>query len=232
MTSVNLALNSSALKLHLKSIGFGRAGAAVARRPRPKVLAEGIVWVSIWKQPMLADSTSEALLRSAQILAAGSLPSSNLGSTSGIQVEPLTAKTDSNRPAHCEENRGMNRVQPAFHVPGTRFEGLAISQEPPSRSFWPLPKSSPDDRTCIRFLERLEAHPHFRGRSQWIRPSFRHGVLRLNGCLPNFYLKQIVQVLARELPEVRRVVNRIEVRDYCGSVSPPTGLQELGAQAR
>ncbi|MFM7565102.1 MAG: BON domain-containing protein [Planctomycetota bacterium] len=42
---------------------------------------------------------------------------------------------------------------------------------------------------------------------------FHDGVLRLNGCLPSFYLKQQVQSLAHRMPGVTRVVNRIDVRD-------------------
>lgn len=76
--------------------------------------------------------------------------------------------------------------------------------------------------TLATFRERMEKHPHFRGRSQWIQPQFRQGVLRLSGCLPNYYLKQLVQTVARDLPNVRRVVNRIEVRNSCGSSNSTT----------
>ena len=73
------------------------------------------------------------------------------------------------------------------------------------------------------FRSRLENHPHFRGRSSWVQARSRGNVLRLSGCLPSFYLKQLVQSIARTVPNVQRVVNRIWVRDACGT-SPSLGV--------
>lgn len=42
--------------------------------------------------------------------------------------------------------------------------------------------------------------------------SYAEGVLTLDGHLPSFFLKQVAQECLRDLPHVRQVVNRIEVR--------------------
>lgn len=65
----------------------------------------------------------------------------------------------------------------------------------------------------ILFRQELDRHPHFRGRSDWVRARFRRGTLRLSGTLPSFYLKQVAQAVAHRVPSVARVINRIEVRD-------------------
>jgi hypothetical protein len=41
--------------------------------------------------------------------------------------------------------------------------------------------------------------------------------------LPSFYLNQLVQSIARTVPNVQRIVNRICVHDACGT-SPPIAV--------
>jgi osmotically-inducible protein OsmY len=69
------------------------------------------------------------------------------------------------------------------------------------------------DEVSFGFRQQLEKHPQFRGRGRLVCSEFHDGVLRLSGCLPSFYLKQLVQALAHRIPGVSRVVNRIDVRD-------------------
>jgi osmotically-inducible protein OsmY len=45
------------------------------------------------------------------------------------------------------------------------------------------------------------------------------GVLTLQGCVSSFYLKQVAQTLAGQVPGIGQVVNRIEVT-YCKVESP------------
>jgi|GEM_PF-4854402 len=71
----------------------------------------------------------------------------------------------------------------------------------------------PLDDVAMVFQQQLANHPQFRGRGRLVYSEFLDGVLRLNGCLPSFYLKQQVQALAHRMPGVTRVVNRIDVRD-------------------
>ena len=85
---------------------------------------------------------------------------------------------------------------------------------------------------AAEFRQRLENHPHFRGRSRWIQARSRGGVLRLGGCLPSFYLKQLVQTIARTVPNIQRVVNRIAVQDACGVSLPPGVIRETGRSRR
>lgn len=82
------------------------------------------------------------------------------------------------------------------------------------------------------FRSRLENHPHFRGRSKWVQARARGGVLRLSGCLPSFYLKQLVQAVARNVPNIQRVVNRICVRDTCGVIPSQSVIRETGRSLR
>jgi osmotically-inducible protein OsmY len=44
-----------------------------------------------------------------------------------------------------------------------------------------------------------------------VRCTYRDGVLTLHGRLYSFYLKQVAQSLVRDLPNVRRIENEIEV---------------------
>ncbi|WP_144973440.1 BON domain-containing protein [Bremerella volcania] len=46
--------------------------------------------------------------------------------------------------------------------------------------------------------------------------SFDDGTLTLTGCVPSFYLKQNLQELLRDIPEVKQVVNNVDVVSSCG----------------
>jgi hypothetical protein len=64
----------------------------------------------------------------------------------------------------------------------------------------------------------LARHPHFRGCGQWIHCRCRRNVLKLNGMLPSFYLKQEAQEAVRDIRGVRRNSNRIKVANPNGCV--------------
>jgi hypothetical protein len=69
---------------------------------------------------------------------------------------------------------------------------------------------------------RLEAHPHFRGRSQWIQIRYRDRdrCLKLSGKLPSFYLKQLAQETLRQLNGVDTIENEIIVASPEGRIDP------------
>jgi len=64
----------------------------------------------------------------------------------------------------------------------------------------------------------LASHPHFLGRTRWIRFTVRNKCLYLSGMLPTFYLKQIAQEALRELDGIDRIENRITVANPSGEV--------------
>ena len=43
---------------------------------------------------------------------------------------------------------------------------------------------------------------------------FRDGQLVLRGRVPTFYLKQVAQTVVRQLPQVRQIVNRLDVAEF------------------
>lgn len=57
-----------------------------------------------------------------------------------------------------------------------------------------------------------------------VKVEFQHGQLILHGKVPSFYLKQNLQELLREIPNVERIVNNVDV------VSS-TGLSSVRRQA-
>jgi hypothetical protein len=76
-----------------------------------------------------------------------------------------------------------------------------------------LPSTNALERTDLTTLARqhLERHPHFRGRLTGLRIAHRGRTLHLSGCLPTFYLKQLVQESVRHLPGVQIIRNEIDV---------------------
>jgi hypothetical protein len=59
--------------------------------------------------------------------------------------------------------------------------------------------------------QALDAHPHFRGRTNTIRIECRHDTLILTGRLPSFYLKQLLQEALRGVDGVGKIDNRVAV---------------------
>lgn len=66
--------------------------------------------------------------------------------------------------------------------------------------------------------DALENHPHFRGRSNWVRCECHLGTLRLCGRVPSYYLKQLAQEVVRKVPQVAGIENQIVVANPCGEI--------------
>lgn len=57
----------------------------------------------------------------------------------------------------------------------------------------------------------IAQHPHFRGRAEMFEFECRENVLVVRGCVPTFYLKQLLQNTLKQLDGVERVDNRVDV---------------------
>jgi hypothetical protein len=71
----------------------------------------------------------------------------------------------------------------------------------------------------------LEQHIHFRGRLDRFTLLEADGAIVIQGAVPTFYLKQLLQALLRDVKGVERVINRVEV--VCGH-----GLSGCSQQTR
>lgn len=88
----------------------------------------------------------------------------------------------------------------------------AVLEQPPKVSA----QTPPQHNDTWAHVERnaaqaLDAHPHFRGRTNTIRMECRHHTLVLTGRLPSFYLKQLLQEVLRRVDGVDRIDNRVDV---------------------
>ena len=59
--------------------------------------------------------------------------------------------------------------------------------------------------------ERLEEHPHFRGRASVIALEMVGDTIVPSGCLPSHYLKQLLQEALKAVPGVDNVDNQVHV---------------------
>jgi len=75
----------------------------------------------------------------------------------------------------------------------------------------PVPKRRQLSPIESRVVELLESHGHFRGKTQFIQCRVNEGCLRLDGCLPSYYLKQLAQEALRNFPGIEKIDNRIFV---------------------
>jgi hypothetical protein len=55
-----------------------------------------------------------------------------------------------------------------------------------------------------------------------VRWRYVDGRLTLRGCVPSFYLKQVLQELMRDIDHVEQIVNDVEVINSSGLSSEPT----------
>ena len=88
----------------------------------------------------------------------------------------------------------------------------AILQQPPEPSAQTLVQR--DDtwaHVARNAAQALDAHPHFRGRTNTIRIECRRDTLILTGRLPSFYLKQLLQEALRGVDGVGRIDNHVAV---------------------
>lgn len=59
--------------------------------------------------------------------------------------------------------------------------------------------------------ERLEDHPHFRGRTHLLQFEVAGRSVVISGRLPSYYLKQLLQEAVKAIPDVPDIVMRVHV---------------------
>jgi hypothetical protein len=67
------------------------------------------------------------------------------------------------------------------------------------------------DSTLSRIRERLEDHPHFRGRTHLLQIEAIGSSVVVSGRLPTFHLKQLLQEAIRTIPGVAHIDNCVDV---------------------
>ena len=67
------------------------------------------------------------------------------------------------------------------------------------------------DQIVMLIRDRLERHPHFRGRASQFQVERIGGEVVLSGRLPTYYLKQLLQEAVKDIPDVAHIDNRVEV---------------------
>ncbi|MBA4107319.1 MAG: hypothetical protein C0485_16360 [Pirellula sp.] len=72
--------------------------------------------------------------------------------------------------------------------------------------------------------ELLANHPHFRGRADRFRLELCDGALVVEGVVPSFYLKQLLQQVLRNVRGVRQIQNRVAVVNAYGLSSHDSRL--------
>lgn len=73
-----------------------------------------------------------------------------------------------------------------------------------------------DREIAHRATFQLAQHAHFRCRLDCLEIDCREGKLYVEGKLPSFYLKQVLQTILRDVPGVRQIDNRVSVASSTG----------------
>ena len=60
--------------------------------------------------------------------------------------------------------------------------------------------------------ERLDKHPHFRGRTHMFQIRSNGESLVLSGRVPTYYLKQLLQEVVKLVPDIGNIDNRVDVQ--------------------
>ena len=89
----------------------------------------------------------------------------------------------------------------------------------------PLPVGPVNNPQRDRRLESqaqrcLAQHPHFLAKNQFVSIRCEGRRLRLTGCLPSFFLKQLAQEALRDLAGIDHIDNQIVVASPWGQVWP------------
>ena len=84
------------------------------------------------------------------------------------------------------------------------------------------------EEIVFRAYQCLDCHPHFRGRQLDIRIRNEESVLKLEGRLPSYYLKQILQTVLRQLDGVAGIQNDVEVFKPSDSLNGIEPLNQEG----
>jgi hypothetical protein len=69
----------------------------------------------------------------------------------------------------------------------------------------------PNNEIVSSIRERLEQHPHFRGRTSLLQIEEIGGAIVVSGRLPSYYLKQLLQEAIKGSPDVTKVDNHVDV---------------------
>lgn len=75
-------------------------------------------------------------------------------------------------------------------------------------------------RVVTQAQSRLADSSHFRGHQHAVTVEYEDGVLLVRGCVPSFYLKQVLQTLLVNVEGVETIDNQVDV-------SCPSGLSSV-----
>jgi hypothetical protein len=70
---------------------------------------------------------------------------------------------------------------------------------------------SDNSSVARRARDMIARHAHFRGRADTFEFECNANVLVIRGCVPTFYLKQLLQEALKQLDGVHRIDNRVDV---------------------
>jgi hypothetical protein len=108
----------------------------------------------------------------------------------------------------------LTGFMPVISEGGLTMAALICGQEPEAGL---VPNYDRHDQEIIRrATAQLSRHNHFRCHLESIAVDCRDGSLLLEGRLPSYYLKQVLQTALRDVPGVRRVYNFVDVVSATG----------------
>ncbi len=81
------------------------------------------------------------------------------------------------------------------------------------------------DSKVSRVRERLEDHPHFRGRTRLLQFEAIGSSVVVSGRLPACHLKQLLQEAVKATPGVAHIGNRVDVTYQWRSPAPRNNMQ-------
>jgi hypothetical protein len=84
----------------------------------------------------------------------------------------------------------------------------------------PIDEREVATRVVTQAQGRLADSMHFRGHHRAVNLEYDDGVLCLRGCVPSFYLKQVLQTLLADLDGVETIDNQVDV-------TCPSGLSSV-----
>ena len=68
------------------------------------------------------------------------------------------------------------------------------------------------DPVVLSIRQRLNQHPHFRGRTHLIQITSKVESLVVSGRVPTYYLKQLLQEVVKLVPDIGNIDNRVDVQ--------------------
>jgi len=92
------------------------------------------------------------------------------------------------------------------------FRRLVEAADGPATESGSEPGHDSPTKSLISLIrERLDQHPHFRGRNLQLQIDLIDGSVVLSGRLPSHYLKQLLQEAIKVIPDVANIHNRVVV---------------------